>query len=52
MNLQFPAYLKELLGVDTPEINASPQVEKDRAIAAYDYLYNLILIPILIDDSS
>ena len=32
-----------LVGVDTPEINASSRAEKHRAIAARDYLRNLIL---------
>ena len=32
-----------LVGVDTPEINADTQAEKDRAIAARDYLRGLIL---------
>lgn len=32
-----------LIGVDTPEINASTQAEKNRAIAARDYLRTLIL---------
>ena len=31
------------VGVNTPEINASTQAEKDRAIAARDYLRGLIL---------
>lgn len=32
-----------LVGVDTPEINASTLAEKNRAIAARDFLRNLIL---------
>ena len=32
-----------LVGVDTPEINASTLAEKNRALAARDYLRNLIL---------
>ena len=32
-----------LVGVNTPEINADTQAEKNRAIAARDYLRNLIL---------
>ena len=32
-----------LVGVDTPEINADTEAEKARAIAARDYLRNLIL---------